>query len=55
MGNAIAVIIHVNDFEAFENAKKYAYDVGFVSFGTTFGISIKVKLYSCFVEVRRLK
>lgn len=41
--NAIAIIIHTNNFESFENARKYACYMGIAPFGSTSGTSIKGK------------
>ena len=41
--NAINTIIHTNNFQAFENARKYACYLGIAPFGNTSGTSVKGK------------
>lgn len=50
--NAIAMIIHTNNFESFENARKYACYVGVAPFGSTSGTSIKGKPHVCSIGAR---
>lgn len=45
--NAIAMIIHTNNFESFENARKYVCYVGVAPFCNTSGTSIKRKQHVC--------
>lgn len=53
--NAIAMIIHTNNFESFENARKYACYVGVAPFASTSGTSIKGKPHVCSIGARMLK
>lgn len=53
--NAIAMIIHTNNFESFENARKYACYVGVAPFSNTSGTSIKGKPHVCSIGARMLK
>ncbi len=53
--NAIAMIIHTNNFKSFENTRKYACYVGVAPFGNTSGTSIKGKPHVCSIGARMLK
>lgn len=53
--NAIAMIIHTNNFESFENTRKYACYVGVAPFASTSGTSIKGKPHVCSIGARMLK
>ena len=53
--NAIAMIIHTNNFESFENARKYACYVGVAPFGSISGTSFKGKPHVCSIGARILK
>lgn len=49
------MIIHTNNFESFENARKYACYVDVAPFANTSGTSIKGKPHVCSIGARMLK
>lgn len=53
--NAIAVIIHINNFEAFENTRKCACYVDIAPFESSSGTSIRGKPHVCSTGTIRLK
>lgn len=53
--NAITMIIHTNNFESFENARKYACYVGVAPFENTSGTSTKGKPHVCSIGAKILK